>query len=271
LPGSRRECLMRFALGLLLCLLALPAAARWYQVEVVVFEHLDRAAEATEQWPELAALPDFGNALELVTDQPEMADEPTLAGPAMPIAFTPLGRGELRLAGVEQRLRSSGTYRPLLLAGWRQPSFGVVGAKAVYLSDLGGKRIAANMVVPGVPTAVPGTAGAAQTVPAAPGTAAIGPTALAPGLNLRAEGTVAIKVSRLLAIDVDFVYYHEGLPVRLRATRGAKLREVHYFDHPLFGVVVQVSPYVLPDVPATLEVSGEEPEDEEAAPAAPTP
>lgn len=229
----------RMAALAVLLFAAAPASARWYQVEVVVFEHSGSAATGDEQWPELAELPDFSRAQELLVDLPALADEPALpGGAAMPIAFTPLGRGELRLAGVEQRLRSSADYRPLLAAGWRQPSFGVAGAKHIYLSDLGTRRNAA---------------------------AGVSPTALAPGPALRSEGTVAIKVSNLLVIDVDFVYYHAGLPVRLRASRTAKLREIHYFDHPLFGVIVQVAPFALPEVPETTAVSGDEPVDEAAA------
>lgn len=228
----------RQVVALALLLAAGPVSARWYQVEVVVFEHISGAATGNEQWPDLAELPDFIRAQELLVDLPEMADEPPLPGTAaMPIAFTPLARGELRLAGVEQRLRSSADYRPLLAAGWRQPSFGVAGAKHIYLSDLGTRRNAA---------------------------AAVTPTALAPGLTVRSEGTVGIKVSNLLVIDIDFIYYHDGLPVRLRASRTAKLREIHYFDHPLFGVIVQVAPFELPEVPETTAVSGEEPVDEAA-------
>lgn len=200
----------------------LPASARWYQVEVVVFRHLEGTEGGGEHWPELADLPEFGRAVELITTLPEMSDEPLGAAAAGPIAFRSLDREERRLAGVERRLRNAGEYELLFGAGWRQPSFGVARAKWVYVSD------------------VP----AARTVELEGGSASFSPR-VAP----RAEGLVRIKVSRLLHVDVDFLYYHDGTPVRLTETRKLKLREIHYFDHPLFGIVLQVSPYVRPDAP----------------------
>ena len=53
--------------------------------------------------------------------------------------------------------------------------------------------------------------------------------------------------------------YNGVSPVRIKEQRQVKLREIHYFDHPLFGVLVQVTPYViaepteLPDEKFTAE------------------
>jgi hypothetical protein len=67
---------------------------------------------------------------------------------------------------------------------------------------------------------------------------------------------VRLRVARYLFVDVDVAYLPEGapgdpaaaaqppagpVPVRLQETRKIKLNEVHYFDHPLFGVILQVS------------------------------
>ena len=65
--------------ALLLCaLLAAPglAAARWYQVEVVVFRHNVESAAGGEQWPAMTELPDFSDSMDLITDLPAMGDEP---------------------------------------------------------------------------------------------------------------------------------------------------------------------------------------------------
>lgn len=228
-PGARvlGACVLVFLLSPTI------ASARWYQVEVAVFRHLEGTSGGGEQWPELMALPEFGRAVELITALPEMSDEPDGVAASGPIAFESLGRDARRLAGVERRLRNAGQYELLLGAGWRQPSFGVSRAKWVYVSD------------------VP----AARTVTLEGGTAEF-----APRVAPRAEGVVRIKVSRLLHVDIDFLYYHEGTPVRLTETRKLKLREIHYFDHPLFGVVLQVSPYALP----SAAPEAEEPADDEA-------
>jgi hypothetical protein len=227
--------LARWALAALLAASAATAHARWYQVEVVVFRHAGGMASGGEQWPVIEQLPDFANSVQLVADVPERDD----AGVAGPLAFQPLSRAEMRLDGVARKLRG-GAYELLFASAWRQPSFGVAGARRVYLTDLdGGAGQAAIKVGPG-------------------GVVTRGTPTVA--------GTVSIKVARLLHVAVDFLYTHEGQPVRLTETRQVKLRETHYFDHPLFGVVVQVSPYVVPDIAATQEVGVDEPDDPEAVP-----
>ena len=247
-------CLTNFAVDMLLkkylcaalaALLVLPgagaaaAAAGWYQVEVVVFRHLQGLSAGGEAWPELTDLPEFGRAMELIIDLPEMSDEPppltagSEAGPT-PIAFELLHKKDRKLNGVETRLRNSGEYEPLLFAAWRQPSFGVARAKRIYLSDdyltRRGPIFTESDPAHGVSAMVP-----------------------------RAEGVIRVKVGRLLHVDVDFLYYHEGNPVRLTETRKLKLREIHYFDHPLFGVILQVSPWVLSQLDPKSETdAGEE-------------
>ncbi len=231
--------------ALLLVGTALPVSARWYQVEVVVFEHTDGASRGNEQWPELAVLPDYSQAMDLITDLPAMTDEPASAagaGANEPVAFVPLARADMRLAVIAQRLGTARGYHPLFATAWRQPSFGVAGARRVYLSDVPGSDRGSSR---GTRTGIL----VDQTGP---------PDLLTP----KVEGTVSLKVERLLHVTVDFLYYHDNLPVRLQETRGVKFREIHYFDHPLFGVLVQVTPYVLPEVPATAEVSADEPLDD---------
>jgi len=225
----------RFFFALLALLVAQTAEARWYQVEVVVFRQPPGIATGGEQWLAPEALPDYSRAIRLVRDLPALDDELAANGhgaEAGPVAFEPIPGRERRLAGVARRVDGGG-YELLLAAGWRQPAFGVARPKYVYLSDL-------DDTAP--PALAEGTTDAAALVP-------------------RVQGTVAIKVARLLHVELDFLYDHDGVPVRLHETRKLKLREIHYFDHPLFGVVVQVSPYVLPTVPETAEVSADEPED----------
>lgn len=239
---------------LLLALLLAPglAAARWYQVNVLVFRHNVESSAGGEQWPDMTALPDFSNSMDLITDLPAMGDEPHDAqannGPG-PIAFKALDRNERGLNDAERRLRNSSEYTPLLAAAWRQPSFGVSGAKRVHLVDIDSHA---------------GTR-AVQATDQSPAAVALTP---------HIEGTVTLKVARLMSVDVDFIYDHDGKPVRLTATRGIKLREVHYFDHPLFGVLLQVVPYDLPDEDPAAGSGSDEPVDEgepSSAPAAAPP
>lgn len=241
LSGVRRPDRRRPAAALLLlALLCAPglAAARWYQVEVIVFKHNGESATGGEQWPEGIALPDFGNSIELVTDLTDLAGAPAAAAGPQAIAFKPLERNERLLIDTERRLRNSREYAPLLAVAWRQPNFGVVGARHVYLSD----QVVAHDTA----------AGRGETAAAA---------GSAEPVSRRVMGTVTVKVARLMNVDVDFVFDNDGVPVRLTATRKVKLREIHYFDHPLFGVIVQVVPYALPNEDPVKQVTADEPED----------
>jgi len=214
---------------------AAPAVqARWYQVEVLVLQHLSDALHGGEQWPLLPAMPDYSNALELATEAPPAPLAVPGTPPPPPTPFVLLPRGERRLAGAETSLRASADYAPLVAAAWRQPSYGVAGARRVYLAD--------------VPRTLPDQDPLEPVVQD----------------NPRVEGAVTVKIARLMHVDVDFIFEHRGSWVRLAESRNVKLRQVHYFDHPLFGVIVQVTPYALPNEDPAAPVGPDEPEDTDA-------
>jgi hypothetical protein len=87
-----------------------------------------------------------------------------------------------------------------------------------------------------------------------PGRVALGPSHRAP----RVEGTVRLRTGRLLYVDTDFVLYGEETPVRLTESRKVKLKELHYFDHPLYGVLLQVTPYHRPQKLAPFDETASE-------------
>ncbi len=228
----------------LLALLLTPALAmaRWYQVDVVVFRHNVAPALGAEQWPALNAIPDYSGSVDLLTDESAVEGEASSAqidNAAQPTAFKALRARERSLVDAERRLRNSSQYAPLLSAAWRQPKLAVGGAKRVHLSDVDVRP---------------------STLQVQSSDAAVGAPGSLP--TPRIEGTVLVKIARQMSVDVDFTYANEGTPVRLRATRGAKLREVNYFDHPLFGVLVQILPYDLPDDDPSAGTASDEPVDE---------
>ena len=128
----------RAACLLLALLLSSAAEARWYQVEVVVFRHLVESATAAEQWPEMTSRPDYGQSVELITETepPAATPSPDAAPGNQPVPFFLLDKRERATLDLERKLRNSSEYAPMLAAAWRQPSYGVGGAKRVHLSDL---------------------------------------------------------------------------------------------------------------------------------------
>jgi hypothetical protein len=105
---------------------------------------------------------------------------------------------------------------------WRQPSFAGTpgGAPSVYLRDES-------------PPAA-GQAGAPQPAPDAGAGIVRSP---------RFEGTVRLRIGRYVYFDCDLLFMQESTPIRLFESRRMRLGELHYLDHPLFGVLVQVLPY----------------------------
>jgi len=64
------------------------------------------------------------------------------------------------------------------------------------------------------------------------------------GDNGQVEGTLKLEQSRFLHIEMDLVYpfgNSAGQYARLQERRRLKLKELHYFDNPVFGAVVQVT------------------------------
>lgn len=233
---------MRALVLLVLLLTPALAAARWYQVDVVIFRHNVAPAVGAEQWPALNAIPDYSDSVDLLSDEWVADGEAASAqidNAAQPTAFKALRAGERGLLDAESRLRNSSQYTPWLSAAWRQPKLAVSGARRVHLSDVDLRTNTRQE----------------QSSDAEAGE----PASL---VTPRIEGTVLVKIGRQISVDVDFTYDNEGTPVRLQVTRRAKLREVNYFDHPLFGVLVQILPYDLPDDDPSAGTASDEPLDE---------
>ena len=127
--------------------------------------------------------------------------------------FVELEPEETELSRVVASLTQSDDYTTLLFSAWRQPSYGVKNPKRVYLTQTE-SRLRDDYSTE------------SQDVG-----------------KLVVEGLLAIKVSKLLHVELDFLYYHHGTPVRLKERRKVRLRETHYFDHPLFSLIVRVLPY----------------------------
>lgn len=133
--------------GLVFVLAALPVAAQeqqpgpWYEVEIILFEHLDPAALDAERWPPEIAEPNLDGSIELLRTPlagEEPAQEPTAdAGTSRPM---PVSEAEIaqqssaeppapylilppeqyRLNEAYQKLADSDDYLPYVHVAWRQ-------------------------------------------------------------------------------------------------------------------------------------------------------
>ena len=123
-------------------------------------------------------------------------------------AYQALEESQLTLAGAYSAIQNSSRYQPMRYLAWQQPQKNSEQADSVKVSassDNGSQSLL---------------------------------------------GYVRIRSSTYLHVDLDLAYYLDGGPgdfvrsqsrvSRMQESRRIKLNEIHYFDHPLFGVIVRV-------------------------------
>ena len=243
----------RLPAALFYCVLAgfsAPALADWYQVEVILFKYIKPDAD-NEWWYENPGLPGRGQTIELIRDTADPvageAVDPVDEADLMP--YLALSEDRYRLAVVNRVLELSREYRPLLHVAWQQPGLDSRNIRAIHLDNTQFEEKPAE-----------------QTEPE-PGEAWDEPEYIAPVKIY--DGIFRLRKSRYLHVDVDFAYFPElmelpipGSPegnagndrpsagyVRLTQSRRIKTEELHYFDHPLFGLIVQVNRIEFNDTP----------------------
>ena len=224
---------------LLLILLSLPLIAQaagtppapsrapnWYDVELIVFRYTDPSAGALETWPVNPGMPDWDSAIPL---------NPTGSG----LPYMQLAASSFRLSNAWQKLSRSPDYQPLMQVAWTQPA--IDRASALFVR-IGTPPSAAPAV-----SATPAPSAASSTAAVTPvyGIARLSTTGpyLHFDLDLVYRGApakVSIPDSSQSAASGNatpqFQYY------RLTQDRRIDAGKLNYFDHPLFGVLVLVSP-----------------------------
>lgn len=266
---------------LLLCLLPFPsrsAPSAWHQVEVIIFSHLEPEVGG-EVWPVHPGMPQAEFSIRLLTAAPGLAPGPVLRPKDASLRpYLALGQERRRLGGIYRRLRLSAEYRPLLHAAWLQPDLQGRQARAVRLdSNLFEQTAVAR------PELTWAELAGGWRAPVSPGQGRSEPPGWRPFYRppqLRYDGFVRLRSARFLHLDIDFAYFlapagggpgaataapiapdaPDAVPApgrepqadyaRLTESRRVRLNEIHYFDHPLFGVVVQVSQHKIAPPPA---------------------
>jgi hypothetical protein len=211
-----------------------------YEVEVIVFAHrdFDPTEERFDQAPSgfgpattLREAPSFDEtafAAPAIPATPPVAQPPVEPSPlelaaaarAEALSVRPLRPEELKLGTEYRKLRALAAYQPLVHVGWVQPGLPEADSMPVDLATLG---------------------------------------------VINPRGTVRVHLARFLHITLDLTYQGTGPATaaaaagdgldeitlapqyRLRTTRSARSTELHYFDHPAFGVLVRITPVTTQD------------------------
>jgi len=212
-------------------------AASWYQVEVIVFDRLYPNLDG-EQWQnEEFKMRD--NLVELESATAVLDSEQNL------VPYMILDINRHRLNGVNRVLKLSSEYRPLLHLSWQQPAAKRRQSRYVHIQKIDGED--------SIPI----------TDPTIQNELAEEPEFLEDLITTEKviNGSIRIRSGFFLHADIDLSYF-KTLPVenkiirtseesfqnsfdksviKLKETRKIKLNEIHYFDHPMYGVILQVS------------------------------
>ncbi|MDY6943655.1 MAG: CsiV family protein [Pseudomonadota bacterium] len=196
-----------------------------YQVELVIFENLDRTGLQDEYWP--APMLDRANWGAAITP----ASEQTGRG-----AFSLLPSSQHKLTRYADSIARGKAYRPVMHLAWVQPGLGESQARAVRISD-------------GRPINLPTNA----SIFVAGDTLATDAPA-----TYRLDGTVTVYVNRFIHVQTQLALTEpaptSGTPENplsdtprwreyaLVETRRLRTGEIHYLDNPRFGILVRVDP-----------------------------
>ena len=220
-----------FAL-ILLCLLAGTAHASdtRYRIEMVFFAHTDDKAFLSEQWPQpqAAASAAEGSREENTTRR-----------------FAELPADEQKLGGAVAQLDKSKRYRVLKHIAWEQP--GLSEDRAVSVPISGGTDFRMEFPARMESRWIVDANGQMVEIP--------GPESLN-----EMDGSVRLVLGRYLHIYTDLVYRKPVIVEQLdeetqevseqqilfdipvESHRKMRSRELHYLDHPLLGILIEVTP-----------------------------
>ncbi|HMV72242.1 MAG TPA: CsiV family protein [Pseudomonadales bacterium] len=247
---------------------ALPA---WIQIEVVVFRELDTSSAGNERWPDDPTL-SYPEPLRRL-DDPATATQPgpQPADPSAgsePVAFRQLDAPRQVLADAAARIAASAQYRLLAHLAWRQQAadgstthlLATGGATYGEHHELEGSLTVTNADVPEVTlrlwlndfaTAATGetavrTGVALPTIPQAtpfkePSAEEATPLPAEP--QQEPEPKLEPEPEREPEQGITVEPVRAARSVLLQATRRLVPGQLHYIDHPLFGVLITAVPF----------------------------
>jgi hypothetical protein len=218
--------------------------ANWYNVEVIVFRALDPDAGSSETWPVDPGMPDWNAAQAL--------NPPDSIGSAVPYqALSPVSE---QLTEQWNRLRHSRNYEPLMHVSWTQPALERESSPSVRIGVPPTAAAAPGAITVAAPTAATGAAAQALKPTQAYGTAKLSTTGpyLHFDVDLVLQGPLAKQATPSAAtlssampvpaagtmVAAAPVYQLYRLRKDMRVNGG----KVAYFDHPLFGAIVLITP-----------------------------
>ncbi len=204
-------------------------------------------------------------SLEPEKNIPPATQEITVPPPEQP--FQRLPNEALTLTALADKLSNASNYAPLLHIAWRQPMLEKTAAKKIRIHTDQGIDDQPHASLGTIPTFVNVT----ELMP--PPALIESPLMLTtidetnPVRSL--DGTIKLHLGRYLHLETDLLYRSSQPPAaapavnntfllsideikppptqfRMQQTRRLRSGELHYLDHPMFGMLILITPYELP-------------------------
>ena len=207
-------------------------AESWYQVELIIFDRLSPNLGG-EQWqnePYIAR----DNRVELQPNDVANAEEL--------IPYMVMDKSRNRLGGIQYAFKLSSEYRPLIHLSWQQPATDRRQARYVHLQRLADSSA---VTIPADNTVLDEPEFIEEIVQ--PDYLIDGAIRIRSGFYLHADIDLAYFIqlpeqNKIIRVNEDSVIdQDEKTMIKLKETRKIKLNEIHYFDNPMYGVILQVS------------------------------
>ncbi|MGH8378446.1 MAG: CsiV family protein [Gammaproteobacteria bacterium] len=244
---------MKFTLLLLAALLLSPCYAvaadtpaanaptpNWYDVELIVFRNSDPQAGSLETWPANPGTPDWGGTVPM-----------TPAGSTLP--YMQLPAVSYRMDSAWRKLQRSSEYQPLLHIAWAQPAIDRASALFVRIGE-------PTATAPAAATGIP--AAAIDTSTPVYGIAKLSTTGLYLHFDLDlvycgppAKRVIPSSTPAASTASISTSMQTEqptAVPVATPACQSYRLTQdrkldagkINYFDNPMFGALILVTPRV---------------------------
>ena len=238
-------------LQIFICLLISSNAwgkdSRWYGVELILFEHLDKTNLNSESWPSSSSLPDYLNTKNRIRIN-------TLKAQAFPLQPYPVIPYEKRKLQEEfSLLKRSKNFRPIFYRAWYQSMQRKSGQATIYIE---------------IPDDLADTPNKPSLLDAD-----INNSALLPEL----EGTLRITIGKYLHVYTDLLFRQNvQVPIignstdettasaplgyttkiqsyKINSHRSMRSKKLHYIDHPAIGALILFTPYHTRKAPEEAE------------------
>ena len=225
---------IKYTVIVLLFLNSLTAFAEsWYQVEIIIFDRLDPDF-SEEAWDEEEPA--------IRPDMTELYPYYAVGTDQGLIPYMIMDKKNNRMDGIYRVLKLSSEYRPLVHVSWQQPATKRHKSRYIHIVKNDSKK----------------------DLPVKDNQESIDePEFIEDFINNKRiiDGSIRIRSNFYLYTDLDLYYFKnlydsnnlynqdieysdqniEQLIIRIKESRKIKLNEIHYFDNPMYGVILQVS------------------------------